>query len=260
MDSPTDRPAYEPEVAGSFPIEPQAKLSASQRLTKVFFSPGEVFEDIKTKPTWVVALIAYVLVVTLTSLVVWNNIDYEASTRQAIESFGFEVPEEVLDQQIESAERTWFIKPILTGVVFVPILLVIAATLFFLMMKMVGSDIGFLATYSTMLHAYFPGKAVYSVLLAILAVTQGPVTEMGLVTLLKSSVAGFLPEGSSMVAVTIGSFFDAFRIWGVVLLVIGLSIVGGVNRAKSTFAALVPWIIAIVISAGLAFLPSLFTS
>ena len=143
---------------------------------------------------------------------------------------------------------------------FIPILLVIAAALFFLMMKMVGSDIGFLATYSTMLHAYWPGKAVYQVLLAIMAQTQGPVTEMGLITLLKSSVAGYLAEGSSMVAITIGSFFDVFRIWGVVLLVIGLAVVGRVSRGKSTFAALVPWTLAILVSAGLAFLPSLFVN
>jgi len=256
----TDRPSYEPSDAGSFPPEPVARLSATQRLVKVFYSPGEVFEDIKAKPTWVLALVAYLLLVTLTSLVVWNNIDYEASTRESIEAFGFDVPEEVIEKQIESAESRWFVKPILTGVIFVPILLVIAAALFFLMMKMVGSDIDFLATYSTMLHAYWPGKAVYSILLAILAQTQGPVTEMGLITLLKSSVAGFLAEGSNMVLVTVGSFFDAFRIWGVVLLVIGLSIVGRVSRGKSTFAVLVPWIFAILISAGLALLPSLFTS
>lgn len=260
MNDQTDRPSYEPSDAGSFPPEPIARLSAAQRLVKVFYAPGEVFEDIKAKPTWVLALIAYLLVVTLTSLVVWNNMDFEASTREAIESFGFEIPEEALEQQIESSERRWFVKPILTGVIFIPILLVIAAALFFLMMKMVGSDIGFLATYSTMLHAYWPGKAVYSVLLAIMAQTQGPVTEMGLITLLKSSVAGFLGEGASMVAITVGSFFDVFRIWGVVLLVIGLSIVGRVDRGKSTFAALVPWILAISISAALAFLPSLFTS
>jgi hypothetical protein len=83
---------------------------------------------------------------------------------------------------------------------------------------------------------------------------------MGLITLLKSSVAGYLAEGASMVAITIGSFFDVFRIWGVVLLVIGLAVVGRVSRGKSTFAALVPWALAILVSAGLAFLPSLFVN
>ena len=260
MDHQNHRPSYEPEEAASFPTEPVAKLSSTERLVKVFYAPTEVFEDIKAKPTWVLALIAYLALVTLTSLVVWSNIDHEASTREAIESFGIEIPEEALEKQIEGAEARWFVKPILTGVIFIPILLVIAAALFFLMMKMVGSDIGFLATYSTMLHAYWPGKAVYQVLLAIMAQTQGPVTEMGLITLLKSSVAGYLAEGSSMVAVTVGSFFDVFRIWGVVLLVIGLSVVGRVSRGKSTFAALVPWTLAILVSAGLAFLPSLFVN
>jgi len=258
MDENIDRPNYEPADASSFPPEPIARLSSIQRLTKMFFSPGEVFEDIKAKPTWALALAAYIIVVTATSLVVWNNIDFDASTREAISSIGFEVPEEQIEKQIESSEQRWFLKPILTGVIFMPIVLVIAAAMFFLMMKMVGSDMGFLATYSTMLHAYWPGKAVYSVLLAVMAQTQGPTTEMGLVTLLKSSVAGFLPQGSSLAMITLGSFVDVFRIWGIVLLVIGLATVGRVSKGKATFAALAPWIFAVLVSTGLAILPSLF--
>lgn len=258
MEETSDRPSYEPSDASGFPQEPTAKLSSFQRLVKVFYAPGEVFEDIKAKPTWFLALAAYILVVTATSLVVWSNMDFDASTREAISTIGFEVPEEAIEEQIESAEKRWFLKPVLTGAVMMPILLVIAASLFFLMMKMVGSEISFLATYSTMLHAYFPGKAVYSVLLAILAQTQGPVTEMGLVTVLKSSIAGFLPQGSNLALITLGSFVDAFRIWGIVLLVIGLAVVGSVSRGKATFAALVPWILAVLIATGLAILPSLF--
>jgi len=258
MDTNPDRPSYEPIDSPGDPTEPAARLSAAQRLVTVFYAPGEVFEDIKAKPTWVLALLATMVVVTATSLVVWSNMDFEASTRESIEAIGFEVPDEVIEQQIERSQQRWFFKPILTGIVFLPLLFVAAAGLFFLMMKMVGSDIGFLATYSTMLHAYWPAKAVYSVLLAILAVTQGPVTEMGLITLLKSSVAGFLPAGSSLAAITFASFVDVFRIWGIILLIMGLAIVGRVSRGKATFAALVPWILAVLVSTGLALLPSLF--
>jgi hypothetical protein len=259
MDQPSDRPSYEP--AGDL-AEPtaagSAKLSGAQRLVKVFTSPTEVFEDIRTKPTWVLALLATMVVVTATSLVVYSNIDFEASTREAIERFGFDVPDEVLDRQIDSAERRWFLKPVLNGVVVLPLMFLAAAGLFFLMMKMVGSEVGFLPTYSTMLHAYWPGKLVYSVLLAILAVAQGPVTEMGLVTLLKSSVAAFLPADAPLAAITFASFIDIFRIWGIVLLVVGLAIVGRVSRGKAAFATLVPWFLAALVSTGLAWLPSLF--
>jgi hypothetical protein len=258
MDQHQDRPSYEPPDPPADPTSSLARLSALERLVKVFYAPGEVFEDIRRRPSWAIALLAYVVLVTATSLVVWRNVDFEASTREAVESFGFEVPEEALEKQIESSERRWFLKPILTGAVFTPLLLVVAAALFFLTMKLTGSSIDFVATYSTMLHAYWPGKAVYSALLSVLAQTQGPVTEMGLITLLKSSIAGFLPDGSSIALVTLTSFFDIFRIWGVVLLVIGLAIVGRVSRGRAAFAALVPWILAILVSTGLALLPSLF--
>ncbi|MCU0302760.1 MAG: YIP1 family protein [Thermoanaerobaculales bacterium] len=258
MDQHEDRPSYEPETPLTDPTTTTARLGSFERLVKVFYAPGEVFEDIRRRPSWAIALLAYVVLVTATSLVVWRNIDFEASTREAVESIGFEVPEEALERQIETSERRWYLKPILTGAVFTPLLLVVAAALFYLMMKLAGSSIDFVATYSTMLHAYWPGKTLYSVLLAVLAQTQGPVTEMGLITLLRSSVAGFLPHGSSLALVTLTSFFDAFRIWGVILLVIGLAIVGRVSRGRAAFAALVPWILAILVATGLAALPSLF--
>ncbi len=258
MEETTARPSYEPADSSTFPVEPIAKLSSLERLVKIFHSPGEVFDDIKARPSWFLALAATIILVTISSLAIWSQMDFDASTREAISAIGFEVPEETIEKQVEASEKTWFIQPIFRGAVLTPIILVIAAALFFLTMKMVGSDISFLATYSTTLYAYFPGKAVYSVLLAVLAVTQGPVTEMGLITLLKSSVAGFLPQGSNLATVTLGSFVDVFRIWGIILLIIGLSTVGKVSRGRAAFAVLIPWILAVVVSTGLALLPSLF--
>ena len=53
MEEHPDRPSYEPTDMPATPDDPTPKLSAVQRLIKAFFTPGEVFEDIKVKPTWI---------------------------------------------------------------------------------------------------------------------------------------------------------------------------------------------------------------
>ena len=259
MEDATDRPSYEPELTEPPAPSTQQKYSAVQRLWMMFTSPNEVFQDIKIKPTWVLCLIAYVFVVTVGSLVVYSYMDHDANIRGGLAMMNIEVPEEQIEEAVQKSEDFWYRKPLLIGLVAWPAILFLSAAVFFLMLKMMGSEANYVESLSTMLHAYWPSKTVYSVLLAALVVAKGTVTEFGLVRVLKSSVAGFLSGDISLPLMTFTSFIDVFRIWGVVLLVIGFGIVAGLSRGKAVAAALVPWIFLIVFWTALSALPSLFT-
>jgi hypothetical protein len=259
MEDATDRPSYEPELAEPPTPSAKQKYSAVQRLWMMFTSPNEVFQDIRIKPTWVLCMIVYVAVVTVGSLVVYSYMDHEANIRGGLAMMNIEVPEEQIEEAVQKAEDFWYRKPLIIGLVAWPIILFLSAGVFFLMLKMMGSESGYVETLSTMLHAYWPSKTVYSVLLAALVAAKGTVTEFGMVRVLKSSVAGFLSGDISLPMMTFTSFIDVFRIWGVVLLIIGLGIVAGISRGKAIAAALIPWIFLIVLWTALSALPSLFT-
>lgn len=257
MQENTDRPSYEPDIAQQ-PTEPRgARYSSVQRLWMSFTSPAEVFEDIGRKPTWLLCLVCYIIVIVAASLVIYSHMDHEANLRDTLEMMNIELPEEAIEEQIASSEKRWFLRPVV-GAVITPLALVIAAAVFFLMLKLVGSDASYPDTLSTMLHAYWPPKLISSVLLAAIVAWQGSVTEFGVLRALKSSLAGFLPEDASLPAMTVASFIDVFRIWSIVLLVIGFGIVAKISRQKATIAALVPWVVFVLVSAGLAALPGLF--
>ena len=259
MEDTTDRPSYEPELTGPPTPSTQQKYSAVQRLWMMFTSPGEVFADIKIKPTWVLCMIAYIAVVTVGSLVVYSHMDHEANIRSGLQMMSIEVPEEQIEEAVQRSEDHWYRKPLLIGLVAWPIILFISAAVFLLMFKMTGSDAGYVESLSTMLHAYWPSKTVYSVLLAVLVTAKGTVTEFGMVRVLKSSVAGFLSGDVSLPMITFTSFIDVFRIWGIVLLIIGFGIVAGISRGKAVAAAIIPWILLIAFWTALSALPSLFT-
>jgi hypothetical protein len=57
---------------------------------------------------------------------------------------------------------------------------------------------------------------------------------------------------------TLASYLDVFRIWGVVLLAMGFVVVGRISKGKAWTATLVPWVLLALITAGAAALPSLF--
>ncbi|MCP4901962.1 MAG: hypothetical protein GY906_33780 [bacterium] len=261
MGADSDRPAYEPapSATGLPGSGNDAKISSFNRLIGVFTNPAAVFEDIARKPTVALVLVCFVLVSVGQGFIVAKNTDFEANAIQSIEAMGIDVPEESLDRQIESSASRWYLRPAL-GVVFWPMILLISATVFFLMLKLTGSQIGFAATLSTMLHAYWPGKLVYSILLSMLVIRNGAVTDMGLLRVLKSSLAGYLPESTSWPLMTLAAFADVFKIWGIVLLAMGFVIVARVSKGKAWTAALVPWVVIALLMAGLVALPGLFMS
>ena len=108
MEDTTDRPSYEPELTEPPTSSPAQKYSALQRLWMMFMSPNEVFHDIKIKPTWVICMIAYVAVVTVGSLVVYNYMDHDANIRGGLAMMNIEIPEEQIEEAVQKAEDFWY--------------------------------------------------------------------------------------------------------------------------------------------------------
>ena len=61
MEGTDDRPSYEPELTEPPTSAPAARHGAPQRLWMMFTSPGQVFEDIGLKPTWVLLMVILVV-------------------------------------------------------------------------------------------------------------------------------------------------------------------------------------------------------
>ena len=97
MDETSDRPSYEPAAPTTYESEPTAKLGAFQRLIKMFTSPGEVFDDISVKPTWLVVLIAMMVLTVGAQAIILPHMDNEATIRARMGDRA----EELSDEQIE---------------------------------------------------------------------------------------------------------------------------------------------------------------
>lgn len=251
MDDSTVRPSYEPEPseASGSPADP--RLSALQRLWMAFTSPGQVFTDISIRPTWVLCLIAMVLLGLVVQFAVLPHIDTEATLRARLGDRAEGVSDEQIEQMVAQGEKFARFGPII-GLVVSPIAWAIMAAVFFVLLKMVGSETDYVRTLSTTLHAYWPPALVVSLLTAILVQRIGKIPQQELTDVVKSHPGAFLSPDAPAWLDAAASTLSVFNIWTVVLLVIGFRIVGRVSTGKAVTVALVPWLIWIVAKAGLA--------
>jgi hypothetical protein len=258
MDNSNNRPSYEPQAPVDPPSEVTPRLGSLQRLLNAFSSPGKVFEDIRVKPTWVLALVGMMILTVGAQTIVLPHLDQETTIRQRMASRSDELSEEQIDQVVERAEKFTRFMPVITAVV-VPIMWALLAAIFFLMLKLVGSEADYQRTLSTALHAYWPPAVVASVLMVALIQRAGKVTEDEIPNLMKSHIGAFLsPDAPSWLS-SVATTLSVFNVWTVVLLVIGFKIVGRLSTARATTAVLVPWVVWLIGKAGLGLLQGMLS-
>ena len=250
MEDATDRPSYEPEPAEPPTPSTQAKYTAMQRVWMMFMSPGEVFSDIVVKPTWVLIMVILVLLGVTTQAIIIPHVDTEATLRARFEQRGQELSEAQIENAVEQAEKFSKFGPII-GLVIAPIAWVIMAAVFFIMLKLVGSDIDYQKSLSATLHGYWPPTGVALVLMAILVQRVDKVPQTELANIVKASVGAFLAADAPAWLTAAASTISIFNIWAVVLLIMGFATIGKISKGKAAVAALVPWVVWIVAKAGL---------
>lgn len=251
MSENTERPAYEPELTEPPTPGPTARYSAMQRLWMMFTSPGQVFEDIGIKPTWVLLMVILVILGVGIQAVIAPHIDYEATMRARLADRADDLNDQQIEQMVEQGQKFAKFGPII-ALFIAPIAWAIMAAVFLVMLKIVGSEMDFVKTLSTILHGYWPPTMVALVLTGILIQRMGKVPQQELANIVKASPGAFMsPESPAWLTAAAGTL-SVFNIWTVVLLIIGFATVGKISRGKAAVAALVPWIVWIVAKSGLA--------
>jgi len=245
------RPDYEPELTNPATPSAQAKYSAVQRLWMMFTSPGEVFSDIRVKSTWGLAMVILVILGVAVQAVIMPHVDTEATIRARIEQRGTELSDAQMENAVAQAEKFSKFGPII-GLVIAPIAWAIMAAIFFVMLKIVGSDSDFEQTLSTVLHGYWPATTVQLILTAILVQRIGKVPQDELANVVKANVGAFMSaDAPAWLTAALGAI-SVFNIWAVILLIVGFATVGKLSKGKAAIVTLVPWGVWIAAKAGIA--------
>lgn len=231
-----------------------AKISAGQRLLRVFSSPGEVFDDIARKPTIALVLVALIVVSLVGGLCIVPKLDMSSVMDQMAASG---VPEDKQAQAMHMVSLVkWF------GLAATPVSVATGLALFtglyFLVLKLLGADsLDFKTLFSGVAHAAWPVTAVRTVLVAIVSLTRTSIDPNDVGHLVKSNLGGFMPSGSPHALVALGDSVDLFAIWQVVLITLVLSRLGRISKGQAATVAIVFWFLGTVLKVGAAALQGL---
>lgn len=185
-------------------------MSLPTRLTKVFFSPGEVFEYTAKNPVWFGALAVGAVVIALSMLLIPGEIWVQGMREQAAQQGG-EVPD-----FMTSAGPVFRLISALSGVIGTFLMTFIVAgvvTLFFAFLM--GDDGRYKQYLAVQSHALIIG-AVGSLLLVPLRIIQ----EDPSLTLNIGTFLPFLEEGY---AFRVLKLIDLFGIWGSIVAAVGIT-------------------------------------
>jgi hypothetical protein len=250
MNDDSSRPDYEPEGPRVAPDHPAQRYSAAKRLWMAFTSPGEVFADIKVKPTWVLCLVLLVILGVVAQLVVVPHIDTEATLRARLGDRAEQLSEQQIEDIVERGERFARFAPLI-GLVVSPVAMALIGAVFFLTLKIVGSEIDYPHAFSSMLHSYWPPSVIQVALTAVLIQRYDAIAQQELPSVVKSHLGALLSPDAPGWALSAASTVSVFNVWTVILLVIGFQIVGGISRGRAVAAALIPWLVWLVAKAGM---------
>ncbi|MFY9607565.1 MAG: YIP1 family protein [Blastocatellia bacterium] len=240
-------------------VQEPARLGPIQRLIGTLFSPGETFEDVNRKPTWMVP--ALISVVSSIAFMWFLLFHFETGWREFMKKAmasrsGAAAP---TGQDLEMAFMITKWSYLIFAGVGVVIFILATAGIFALGMMLLQAKTTFKKVLAVVTWCWAAtGLLQVIVTIASVLVRGGDTSsfnpqEMG--SLSAANLGAFLPDGTSAFVKGLASTIDVFSIWFLILLTIGLAAVAGSRKIKSSSVAplvLGLWIVSALIRAGLA--------
>lgn len=243
------------------------------RIANIFFSPGEVFEDVRRSPRdWWLPLILLLAILSASGYVLQARLDLTPERLAAATvDLGLEqqnkTRKDLTEQertavaQQEQVTEMFFRYGVVAGLVFLTIMFFVIAAVYFVLTMIVQAKTTFFRVLAVVAYAYFVPNVLKAVLQVIFSfITSAddvdPVAYIQQGGLLSASPAALVSFRESPALWTLLSYFDVFTIWFLILVAIGLSIIP-VKKMKMSTAVMVtviPYVLVMLVGTGFAML------
>ncbi len=232
---------FSPPAAG--PTESAPPPSAAAVIASVFYAPAQAFEALRTRPRWWLALAILVLTSLAVQLVVLRHLDMAGTVRERMEAAarGRAVSEADIERAVEQGQKFAPVGAVV-GALAAPVVFLFLGGVYFLGLKLAGSEAEFKPVFATTLHATLPAGVVSSALTALVVAQKGMLTASEIGRAVKSNVGAFLSPEAPAPLRSAAEVLDVFNLWMWVLLAIGLSITGRIPRARAATVVAVVWV------------------
>ncbi len=217
-------------------------MEGINRLFKVLFSPGEVFEGAKKAPKALLPLIFLTLIVTGTTSYYAFQMNAPVIMEKQLEMSekANQLSDEMKDKIIETQSKFVKYTTPIGALLGTPIMLLLVALYLFIAAKLMGSDAGYGQNLAVAVYGSAP--AIIAMVVAFAIMLTGDTSTTMFQDLIPSNIGYFFPmEEVGKKLYILFKSLDFFSIWKFILMIIGFSTITGVKTWKSAAVILVPW-------------------
>ena len=227
--------------------------SSFGRLIGVLVSPGKTFEAIAARPTWLIAMVALVIVGVLVGTMISGKIDFEEAIIQSLEEQDRQLSEDQTQQAIDIGEKIARVMTVAGPLVFQPIVYLLVALVFMVLLNVLGGELTFVRSLAVTVHGMMP-RLVLALLSipVILGRDEFSAKELESGGVMASNPGAFLGEDAGPGLVALLSSFDIFSLWTIALLVIGFAIAARVSKGTAAAGVIGLWIVYVLGKVGVA--------
>jgi hypothetical protein len=259
---PPDFPAPEYQEA---PAPEVKKKGALERIVGMFFEPSETYQSIKARPTWLVAFLVTMLFGILFYFAYTSRVPYEVRfqaqmdrTMQAMERFSTDerqvraMREEFERRAREGETMRGRVLAAASQIGLALILLVVVAALYLVGSILVGKRMTFKQALAVRAYADLPPSVVWSIITVILMFVKSPdeIDPVDPRSILTSNL-GPLIDKEQVVLKTLANNIDLFQIWGIILAIIGMTIVPEkITRGQAIGIVVFVWLLGLLVKIG----------
>jgi len=227
--------------------------SSVGRLIGVLVSPVKTFRSIAERPTFGAALLVLLVASGAVAYVVGLRTDYRDVITQTVKEKGRDVPEAQLEPQITMRQEAGPIISACTVPVFIVIVSLLAALIYWVVFKLLGSDFSYKSSLAVSLHAAMPGViAALLTLPVVLSRASLGYADMKSGSFLQSNLAFLAPADAKAWVTALYASVDFFTLWSVVLSIIGFKAVSRLSTQQVAAIVLLVTLLFIGVRVGFA--------
>ena len=215
------------------------------RLQGIFFQPKKTFEEINKKPTWLIALIAILIIGALGLLLLSTMIGLDNVADQMIQQNprASEMPEEQREMAISFTKGT-FVVGALVGA---PIIGLIVSLALMLAFWVAGSSAGFGKVFSVVVHSWFAYSVVATLLSALVVLLAEDPTELDVMNMVATHLGLLVDKTQSPVLFAFLSSLDILSVYMIFLLSLGMSVISRKSVGTAAMLIVILWLVYVLI-------------
>jgi hypothetical protein len=217
------------------------------RIASVLWAPGKTFASIAARPTWWQALLLLTVLGVVSVYVGFTKVDPSEITRQ-LEEQGRPMPPNMTEETLYEISK-W--TAVVGAAVVAPVVYFGAAFLWWLGLRLLGSETDYRRSLSVAVHGFMP-FALPALIGIVVALGRSSVSmeELQSGQLVASNLGVLASEETSKVALALLTSVDLFSIWCIALLTLGYQVVARVSRGTALGVVLTVWLLAVAIKVG----------